>query len=125
MGRPAQNIINGPLFLHLPRVHHEHVRRHGPDDPKVVRDQYDRHSPALVETTKGSKYGHLRDNVQRGGRLISDQQIRIRRHRDGNANPLTHAATKLMRIAFQNPLRIGEADVAHCLQSARLHVLPV
>ena len=53
----------------------------------------------------------LHGDVERRGRLVGDQQIRLvgERHRDHHA--LALAAGQLVRIARQPPVRIGNADL--------------
>ena len=59
-------------------------------------------------------------HVERGGRLVGDQQLRVagQRHRDHHALP--HAAGQLVRILRDAPLRLGDADQAQHLDRARV-----
>ena len=61
----------------------------------------------------------LHGDVERGGRLVGDQQVRLvgERHRDHDA--LALAAGQLVRIALQPGFGIGNADLRQQLQRAR------
>ena len=54
----------------------------------------------------------LQGDVERGGRLVGDQQIGIagERHRDHDA--LAHSTGQLVRIVVDTPLRRGDVDAA-------------
>ncbi|MNE71262.1 hypothetical protein D3C80_1671190 [compost metagenome] len=46
--------------------------------------------------------------IQRGYRLIGDNQLRLQRQRSGDTNPLALAAGELMRVALQ--MSFGQAN---------------
>ena len=52
----------------------------------------------------------LDGDVERGGRLVGDDQLGVAGQRDGDHDALAHAAGKLVRILLQPPRRIGDAD---------------
>ena len=68
---------------------------------------------------------HLRLNgdIQRGNRLIADDEARLRRQRAGDADALALAAGKLVRIARH--VLAAQADVFHELHDLLLPVLRV
>ena len=53
----------------------------------------------------------LNGNVQRGGRLVGDQQLRLTYHGHTDHDALTKSAGKLMRIRMIALLRLGNADL--------------
>ena len=55
----------------------------------------------------------LHRHVERGGRLVGDQELRIVGDRDGDHHALALAAGELMRILLEPRLRLGDA---HFLQ---------
>ena len=61
----------------------------------------------------------LHGDVERGGRLVRDQEVRLvgERHRDHDA--LALAAGQLMRIALQPGFGIGNADLRQQFERAR------
>ena len=48
----------------------------------------------------------LGENVERGGRLIENQDLRVEQQGDGKQRALAHAAAQLMRISVENTLRV-------------------
>ncbi len=60
----------------------------------------------------------LDGDVQRGGRLVGDQEFRLAGQCDGNGNPLAHAAGQLMRILVQAFCRQGNPDRGEKLDRA-------
>ena len=61
----------------------------------------------------------LHGDVERRGRLVGDQQIGLVGERHGDHDALALAAGKLMRIALEPALRIGNADLAEHLEGPR------
>ncbi len=60
----------------------------------------------------------LHRDVERGGRLVGDQQVGLVRQRHGDHHALALAAGELMRIALQPPGRIGNADLVEQFEDA-------
>ena len=50
-------------------------------------------------------------HVERGGRLVGDQQHRIAGERHGDGGALAHAARELVRVLPGAPRRVGDADL--------------
>jgi hypothetical protein len=76
-------------------------------------DQEDRKAEFALQARQQPQDLRLHGNVERGGRLVGDQQFGIahQRHRDHDA--LTQAAGKLMRKLAEPHLRRGDTDAAH------------
>ena len=53
----------------------------------------------------------LHGRVERGGRLIGDEQPRTTRERHGDHHPLRHAAAEFVRIRAEPPRRFGDAHL--------------
>ena len=89
--------------------------RHARDHAEVVRDQQHAHPLPALDVGEQVEHLGLDGDVERGGRLVGDQQLRPsgERHRDHDA--LLHAAGKLERIVLQPPRRVGNA---HGLEQA-------
>ena len=60
----------------------------------------------------------LDGDVERGGRLVGDQQIGFVGERHGDHDALALAAGQLMRIAAEPALRVGNADLSEHLDRA-------
>ena len=61
----------------------------------------------------------LDGHVERGGRLVGDQDVGVAGERHGDHHPLALAAGELVRVAVDAALRLGDADEAQQLEDAR------
>ncbi len=79
-------------------VHHRHVvgvmRHHA----EVVRDEQDAHAGLGLQAAHQRQDLRLDRHVERGGRLVGDQQRRVAGHRQRDHHALAHAAGELVRI---------------------------
>ncbi len=82
----------------------------------VIED--DGGADAALEVAHQIEDLRLDGDVERGGRLVGDQELRIagERHRDHHALP--HAARKLVRIFAHAPARLRDADEVQHLDRA-------
>ena len=64
----------------------------------------------------------LHGDVERGGRLVGEQQLRAAGEGDGDHHPLAHAARQLVRVLAHPPRRLGDAHVGEQLLGGRLRV---
>ncbi len=96
-------------------VHHQDVVGEVGDHAQVVRDQDDRGAGLLLEVLEQVEDLRLHGHVERGGRLVRDQQLRVadQRHRDHRALP--HTAGELVRVVVHPGLRLRDADPAEHL----------
>ena len=62
----------------------------------------------------------LHGHVERGGRLIGDQQVRLVGERHGDHHPLALTAGELMRIGVEAAFRVLDADLVEEIEHARL-----
>ena len=65
----------------------------------------------------------LDGHIQRSGRLVSDQDLRIAGERHGNHHTLAHAARKLVRIILEAVLGLGDAHHPEQLSRAFARLL--
>ena len=93
----------------LAGVHHEHALRDFGDDAEVVRDQHERHAALALQLQQQREHLRLDRDVERGRRLVGDQQARVAgdRHREHHA--LAHAARELVREGVEAALRRPES----------------
>ncbi len=100
-------------------IHHHHLVGHFGDDAQVVRDQDDRRASLLLQALHQVEDLGLDRHVQRGRRLVGDQQARLagQRHRDHRA--LAHAARELVRVLVEALLRRRNAHLRQHRQRAR------
>ena len=101
-------------FHHAAGIHHRDLIGHLGNDAEIVGDQDDRHAGLRLQLAQQVEDLRLHRDIERGGRLVGDQQIRLagERHRDHDA--LTHATGHLMRVFVEAAFRRGDA---HALQS--------
>src|SRR5215211_5573131 len=74
---PVEQLF-GTAILHGPAgVHHQHVIGELCNDPEVMGDQYDRGVELPLKVADQVEDLGLNGDVERGGRLVGDQQVRI------------------------------------------------
>ena len=98
----------GPALDHRAAVHHQHALHGLGHHAQVVADQQQAH--AVFGHQFGDQVEHLAldGHVQRGGRLVGDQQVGPAGQRDGDDHALALAARHLVRIGVE-PLRAHRA----------------
>ena len=78
---------------------------------QVVGDQQQRHAePALQIAASSCQDLRLDGDVERGGRLVGDQQVGLVGERHGDHHPLALAARELVRVGVEPRLGVGDAD---------------
>src|SRR5262249_17547381 len=82
------------------------------DDGQVVRDEHDRGAQLAVQLAQELDDLRLDGHVERGGRLVGDQEAGLvgEAHRDHQA--LAHAAAEVMREVLDALAGGGDADLA-------------
>ena len=93
-------------------VHHRHAVRRLGDHPHVVRDQHHRGAALGGEALEQRDDLRLDRHIERGGRLVGDQQARLGGERERDHHALAHAAGELVRIVVVARLRARDADFA-------------
>ena len=103
----------------LPCVEHDDLIAGLGDDAEVVGDEEERRSELAPELGQERQDLRLDRDVERGGRLVGDEQAGTAGdgHRDHHALP--HAARELVRVGEHAPLGVGDADLAEELDRAR------
>jgi hypothetical protein len=110
MTRPAQQLHTRALLHDLARIHDRHPVGHLVDHAEVVRDE--QHRGARLGGEFAQQLQDLRANggVERGRRLVGDQQARPHRHGHGDQHSLLEPARQLVRVGGETAFRIGDAD---------------
>ncbi|MNN10862.1 hypothetical protein D3C81_1237980 [compost metagenome] len=116
MLRRAKQRLAIRLLDDFTMAHHAYPLRDAPYQIEVVTDQQQRHAEALLQLDQQLKNLLLHRDVERRGRLVSDQQFRLIRQRHRNHHPLPLTTGKLMRIGFQALQRLANADQFQQLQ---------
>ena len=100
-------------------VHHQHAVGGFRDHAHVVGDDDDRHAELVAQVEQQVEHLRLDGDVERGGRLVGDQQARPAGERHGDHHPLAHAAGQLVRVVAEPLRRRGNADAVQHLQRAQ------
>ena len=114
----ANSVADRRALDDAPGVHHRDVVGDLGDHAEVVRDEDDRGAGLLAQRAHQLEDLRLDGDVERGGRLVGDQQLRPagERHRDHHA--LAHAAREPVRIVVEAPLGRRDAHAAQHLDRA-------
>ena len=122
MHLPGQDAHRLARFHHLAAFQHGDAIRHVGDHGKVVRDQQEPHAVLRHEAPEQFEDLLLQHDVERCGRLVGDQQLRLECAGDGDDDALALAAGKLVRIARQRKFRRRQADAIEHAAGALLRV---
>ena len=106
------------LFDDLAVLHHADAVGELAHDAEVVGDEQKRHAEPLLDVLQQRDELGLHRDIERGGRLVGDQEIGLVGERHGDHDALALAARELMRIAVEPRLRIGNADLGQDFQRA-------
>jgi len=78
-------------------------------EPQVVGDEDEAHAARLLHALQQLDDLGLGGDVERGGRLVGDQQVRVARQGGSEGNPLGSCRRELERHALGD-IRVGDAD---------------
>ena len=92
------------------------------DDAEIVGDEQDAHAVSRLQPSHQRQDLRLDRHVERGRRLVGDQQRRVARHRERDHHALAHAARELVRVLVQ-ALR-GGRDLHQLQHAQRLGAAP-
>ena len=87
------------LFDDLTRAHDDHAVAEEAHDIEVVADEEIAHANALLEIMQQVEHDRLDGDIERGGRLVENDEVGIERDGAGNADARLLAAGQLMRQA--------------------------
>ena len=82
-------------------------------------DEQKRHAEAALDVLQQLDDLRLHGDVERSGRLVGDEELGLVGERHGDHDALALAAGKLMRIAAEPALRVGNADLGEDLDRPR------
>src|SRR5207302_6647205 len=74
------------------------------DGQEVVRDIEDRHAKLAIEPREQLQHFGLRDDIQRAGGLVRDQQLRVVQNGHGDEDTLCLPHTDFPRVAVEKRL---------------------
>ena len=91
--------VRGRELDDLAEVHDHHAVGDVPDDVQVVRDEDVRQPEVVLEVLEQVEDLRLHGDVERGHRLVADDQLRVHGERARDADALALAAGELVREA--------------------------
>ena len=107
MFRPAEDVFERPALHHLAAVHDDYFLGNVGDDTEVVGDQQHRHAEFVPKVDHQPQNLRLDRHVERGRRLVGDQQRGTADQRHRNHRPLAQSAGQLERVTAACALGSG------------------
>ena len=106
--RRCPDHIGDPAFLDAAaRIHHKHAFRHLRHSTHIMGNQDDGCIQRCPQITQQGKNLCLHGDIQRGRRLIRNQNFRLAGKGDGNHHALALPPRQLVRIIVNTRCRIG------------------
>ena len=115
-----EDLVARPLLDDPPRVHDRDPPAHRGERREVVGDEDDGQPEALLEVLEQPQHLRLDHDVERGRRLVGDQQPRLAREREADEHALALAAGELVRVVARAARR--QPDELEQLADARRHL---
>ena len=118
MRRRAQDGLQRTGLDQLAIAHHRDAVGDFGDHAHVMGDEQHRGAVIALQVADQRQDLLLRGDVERGGRLVRDQQLRLQhqRHRDHDA--LALAAGKPVRVGGEDARDLGQPDLLHHVEDA-------
>ena len=110
--RIAEDVVQVACFDDLAAIHDDHVVGDVGDHPEIVGDHQQRHPEFLLQVLHEAQDLGLDGDVERGRRLVGDQQRRPADQRHGDHRALAKTAGQFERIGPERALGIGKAHHA-------------
>ncbi|MOA12453.1 hypothetical protein D3C78_1324480 [compost metagenome] len=111
------------MFAHLAMLHDVNVIGKLLHDRQVMGDEDHGHAAFLLQVADEIEDLRLHRHIQRGGRFIGNQHVRIVGERHGDHHTLSLAAGKLVRILFQPCFRLRYLHLPQKIERPRLRFL--
>ena len=118
MGWGVEYLMFGTQFDDASGIHYGDavgdLRNHG----KIVRDEKHGEAKLGAEFGEQGEYLRLDRDIEGGGGLVGDEQLRVVHDRHGDHDALAHAAGELVRIVAGASCGIGDGDIIHGINGA-------
>ncbi len=105
----VEHLLDGAELDRLARIHHHDLVAGLEDEAEIVGDVDHRGAEAFGDVLDEFDHAGFHGDVERGGRLVQKQQLRVRQQRHGDHHALLLAAGELVRIGAHDAVRIGQA----------------
>src|SRR6266487_1921781 len=94
----GEHVTHAAQFHDPASVHHGDLVDELRHQAHIVADQDDRRADLILHTVDRLHHLALSHDVERAGRLVADDDLRLEQDADRHAHALLHAAAQLMRI---------------------------
>ncbi len=108
VARAIEDIVYLAVLHGTTGIHHQHLVADTGDHAKVMGDHDDGGVELALELVHQGHDLGLHGHVERGGRLIGDQQLRPAEQCHGDHHPLAHTAGELMGVHSHPLARFGD-----------------
>src|SRR5208283_56301 len=112
------NVGLGAEFYQTAGVHDGDAIGDVRNDGEIVRDEEHRQSEFVAKVVEQVEDLLLYGDIERGGGLVGDEQLRTVDDGHGDHDALAHASGELVRIAAGPLLGVGDGNVAHAFDRA-------
>ena len=119
-----EQFTDGRAFNDFAGIHHGDLVAHFGDDAEIVGDQNDRSAACGLQLAHQIENLRLQGDIERGGRLVRDQEFWIASERHRDHHTLAHAAGKLVRVFVDALFGRGDVHAAQQLDRARPRLAP-
>ena len=97
-GRGRRTVRPRPFLDLAAGIHHGDAVGDLPDDAEIMGDEQHRHAELVLQALDQLEDLRLDGDVERGGRLVGDQHLRLAGERHGDHGALAHAARQVVRV---------------------------
>ena len=111
LARVAQHFLDGAVLDHLAVAQHDDAIGDVGDDAEIMRDEQHAHAALAPEIVDQAEDLALGGDIERGRRLVRDQQRGLVRHRHRDHDALALASGEFERIAIGKQGRVRQADL--------------
>ncbi|APZ55380.1 hypothetical protein Ga0080574_TMP5098 (plasmid) [Salipiger abyssi] len=102
--RGGKDLLGAAALDQIAAIHHRRAVRDLGHHAHVMGDEHHRHALFVLKLLDQFDDLRLNRHVERRGRLVGNQELRLAGQRHGDGHALPHAAGKLVRVILQ-PLR--------------------
>ena len=125
MAESLEQHLGGGLLHDASGVHHGDVVGASGHHPEIMGDQHHGHVALALLVGEQVEDLVLDGDIEGGGRLVGEQQLRRAGQRNGDADPLAHTTRQLVRVIVEPALGFGYANAPQQIDCPLPRVPPV